>query len=85
MAVSVPAVADRTGVLGAVTAFWSAYVLTRPLGSSIADWMAAPHAHGGLGWGVGPVTLSWTPAILGFVGCLMVSRRDSVAPGAGRP
>ncbi|MFK4111332.1 hypothetical protein [Streptomyces sp. NPDC002176] len=90
VAIAVPAVAHRMGLLGAVTAFWSAYVLTRPLGASIADWMAASHAHGGLGWGVGPVTLSWTLAILGFVGYLTVSRRDTGGrrtvrePGADR-
>ncbi|MFF9375791.1 hypothetical protein ACF1BB_14720 [Streptomyces griseoluteus] len=94
VAIAVPAVAHRTGLLGSVTAFWTAYVLTRPLGASIADWMAASHAHGGLGWGVGPVTVSWTVAILGFVGYLTVSRRDTgsrrtapepVTPGADRP
>ncbi|WP_037801555.1 membrane protein [Streptomyces sp. LaPpAH-108] len=77
VAIALPAVAHRTGLLGAVAAFWAAYVLTRPLGASLADWMAASPVHGGLGWGVGPVTLSWTVAILGFVGYLAVSRRDT--------
>jgi uncharacterized membrane-anchored protein len=76
VAICVPAVAHRGGLLGAVAAFWSAYVVTRPLGASIADWMALPHSRGGLGWGLGPVTLSWTVAILGFVAYLAVSRRD---------
>ncbi|MER6350425.1 hypothetical protein ABT186_00865 [Streptomyces sp. NPDC001634] len=76
VAICVPAVAHRGGILGPVTAFWSAYVITRPLGASIADWMALPHSRGGLGWGLGPVTLSWTVAILGFVAYLALSRRD---------
>jgi uncharacterized membrane-anchored protein len=76
-AICVPAVAHRGGLLGAVTAFWSAYVITRPLGASIADWMALPHDRGGLDWGLGPVTLAWTVAILGFVTYLAVSRRDA--------
>ncbi|POX48139.1 hypothetical protein [Streptomyces sp. Ru72] len=76
VAICVPAVAHRGGLLGAVTAFWGAYVITRPLGASIADWMADPHSRGGLNWGLGPVTLSWTLAILGFVSYLAVSRRD---------
>ena len=76
VAICVPAVAHRGGLLGAVTAFWSAYVITRPLGASIADWMAVAPGRGGLGWGLGPVTLSWTVAILGFVAYLAVSRRD---------
>jgi uncharacterized membrane-anchored protein len=76
VAICVPALAHRGGTLGAVTAFWTAYVITRPLGASIADWMAVSPARGGLGLGLGPVTLSWTVAILGFVGYLAVSRAD---------
>ncbi|WP_119581125.1 hypothetical protein [Streptomyces europaeiscabiei] len=75
-AIAVPAVAHRRGSLNAVTAFWSAYIVTRPLGASIADWMAVSHSRGGLNLGLGPVTLSWTVAILGFVGYLAVSRKD---------
>jgi uncharacterized membrane-anchored protein len=37
----------------AVLAFWAAYVLTRPLGASVADWIGKPHAAGGLGFGDG--------------------------------
>ncbi|MEU6769955.1 hypothetical protein [Streptomyces sp. NPDC046759] len=76
VAICVPAVTHRTGLLGAVTAFWTAYVITRPLGASLADWMALPARRGGLAWGLGPVTLSWTVAIVGFVAFLAVSRRD---------
>jgi uncharacterized membrane-anchored protein len=75
-AIAVPAVAHRWGGLNAVTAFWAAYVITRPLGASVADWMALSHARGGLGLGLGPVTLAWTVAILGFVGYLAFSRKD---------
>ncbi|MEU6223768.1 hypothetical protein [Streptomyces sp. NPDC047042] len=75
-AIAVPAVAHRWGSLNAVAAFWAAYVITRPLGASVADWMAVGHARGGLDLGLGPVTLSWTVAILGFVGYLAASRKD---------
>ncbi|MBY8340508.1 hypothetical protein LXH13_16515 [Streptomyces spinosirectus] len=71
-----PALAHRLGALGPVTAFWTAYVITRPLGASLADWMALGHSRGGLGLGLGPVTLAWTVAIIGFVGYLAVSQRD---------
>ncbi|WP_330461214.1 hypothetical protein OIB37_32720 [Streptomyces sp. NBC_00820] len=77
VAICVPALAHRAGVLGPVTGFWTAYVITRPLGASTADWMAVAQQRGGLGWGLGPVTLAWTVAILGFVGYLAVSRRDT--------
>lgn len=52
------------------------FFITRPLDASVADWMAAGHGRGGLDLGLGPVTLSWTVAILGFVGYLAVSRKD---------
>ncbi|MET7614923.1 hypothetical protein ABZX97_28000 [Streptomyces seoulensis] len=76
VAIGVPALAFRVGALGAVAAFWTAYVLTRPLGASLADWMALAQNRGGLGGGLGPVTLSWTAAILGFVAFLTVTRKD---------
>lgn len=44
--------------LDAVLAFWLAYILTRPLGASFADWAGVSHARGGLGWGTGPVSFS---------------------------
>jgi uncharacterized membrane-anchored protein len=76
VAIAVPAIAHRWGGLKAVAAFWTAYVITRPLGASVADWMAVGHGRGGLAMGLGPVTLSWTVAILGFVGYLAFSRKD---------
>lgn len=79
IAIAVPAVAHRRFGLGAVPAFWIAYVITRPLGASFADWMGVSHARHGLGWGTGPVTLGWLAAIVALVGYLMVTRAD-VAP-----
>ena len=78
--IAVPAVAHRTLRLPAVPAFWFAYVVTRPLGASFADWMAVPHSAGGLNLGLGPTTLSWTAAILAFVAYLAVSRPDVGQP-----
>ncbi len=42
--------------LNATIAFWASYVLTRPLGASVADWLGKKPAAGGLGWGDGTVT-----------------------------
>ncbi|GAA0695498.1 membrane protein [Kitasatospora atroaurantiaca] len=75
--IAVPAVAHSRFGFGAIAAFWWAYVLTRPLGASFADWMAVPHARGGLNLGLGPVTLTWTLVILALVGYLATSRRDT--------
>src|SRR4051812_10016689 len=43
-------------------AFWTAYVITRPLGASFADWRGVSHARGDLGLGTGPVTAAWAVA-----------------------
>jgi uncharacterized membrane-anchored protein len=47
----------RANLLGPVAAFLSAYVLTRPVGSSIADWLAVSPLRGGLGYGTGMVSV----------------------------
>lgn len=60
-AICLPLVGWRLG-LNPVAAFWIAYVLTRPLGASAADWLADTK-HDGLGWGTGPVSAGWIMAI----------------------
>ena len=37
--------------MNAILSFWLAYILTRPLGASIGDYLASPNAEGGLGLG----------------------------------
>jgi uncharacterized membrane-anchored protein len=59
-----------------ILAFWFAYVVTRPLGASIADWLGKPTNLGGLGVGNGLVALIFTVVIAGFVIYLSVTRRD---------
>ncbi|MBY8876279.1 hypothetical protein [Actinacidiphila acidipaludis] len=41
----------------AVACVWAAWLTVRSLGVSFAQWLATPLAHGGLGWGQGPVTV----------------------------
>jgi uncharacterized membrane-anchored protein len=41
----------------AVGSFWFAYIVTRPLGASFADWLGADRSASGLGVGHGPVSL----------------------------
>jgi uncharacterized membrane-anchored protein len=60
----------------AVLAFWLAYILTRPLGASFADWMGKAQSLGGLGWGDGLVTLGLTILIVGFVVFLTFTHKD---------
>jgi len=75
--IAVPALAYRLVRLNAILAFWFAYIVTRPLGASFADWMGRPHSLGGLGLGTGPVSLVLALVIIGFVGYLTVTRADS--------
>jgi uncharacterized membrane-anchored protein len=60
-----------------ITAFWIAYVLTRPIGASFADWMGKSKSVGGLGWGNGHVSIVLTIIIIIFVGYMMLSRKES--------
>jgi uncharacterized membrane-anchored protein len=59
-----------------IFSFWFAYVITRPLGASVADWLGKPRTVGGLGIGDGPVSLVLAVLIIGFVSYLAVTRRD---------
>jgi uncharacterized membrane-anchored protein len=66
----VPAVAYGLRRKNPVLLFWVAYVLTRPLGASYADWMGKPTLVGGLGWGAGNVALALSGIIVVGVGTL---------------
>ena len=59
-----------------VFTFWLAYILTRPLGASFADWFGKPPAKTGLGYGDGPVALAMIILIVAFVAYLAVTRVD---------
>ncbi len=64
----IPLVGYRVLHWNGVLCFWAAYVLTRPLGASIADWLGKePNHGGGLGWGDGPVTLALIVLIIAAV------------------
>ena len=83
--IAVPALAYRLFKMNEVVAFWFAYVVTRPLGASFADWFSKPHRIGGLALGDGRVSLALTLVIVGFVGYLTVTRRDVSADAAPSP
>ncbi len=82
--------------LNAILAFWIAYVLTRPLGASIGDYLASPVREGGLGFGTVVTSLIFLSTILALVVYLTVTKRDLIAvpsvderlrgePAAGEP
>ena len=65
------------GVNG-VLAFWLAYILTRPLGASIGDWMSQhDHKYGGLGLGTTGTSYIFLGCILALVTYLSITRRDA--------
>jgi uncharacterized membrane-anchored protein len=79
--IMIPAVAWRFG-LNPVVAFWFAYVVTRPLGASFADWFSKPRAITGLNYGDGPTAAVLLVLILVLVAYTAVSRYDIQRPVA---
>ena len=61
----------------AVFAFWLAYIMTRPLGASFADWVGKPTAMAGLGYGTASVSIVLTLLIILVVVYLSVTRIDT--------
>jgi uncharacterized membrane-anchored protein len=57
-----------------ILAFWIAYVVTRPLSASFADWVGKPRS--GLGWGDGKATSLLALLIVALVAFLAITRRD---------
>jgi uncharacterized membrane-anchored protein len=70
------AVAHYRFRLNAVAAFWIAYILTRPLGASLGDYLSQPRADGGLGLGTTTTSVLFLTAILIVVVFLSVTRKD---------
>jgi uncharacterized membrane-anchored protein len=74
--IAVPALAYQLFSLNPIVAFWLAYILTRPLGATFADWFGRSHNLSGLGLGTGLVSLVLTIVIVILVAYLTVTRRD---------
>lgn len=75
--------------LGPVVSFWLAYVLTRPLGANIGDYLALDPSEGGLGLGTMATTVIFLATILATVVYLTVTGSDRTeatgpAPGTDR-
>lgn len=67
---------------GAVFAFWIAYILTRPLGASLGDYLSQPRHDGGLGIGTVGTSAVFLTAILALVVYLTVQKRTASAEAA---
>jgi len=70
-------IAWRLG-LDAVLAFWIAYILTRPLGASLGDYLSQTQANGGLGFGASITSVIFLVAILVVVIYLTYTHRDYI-------
>jgi uncharacterized membrane-anchored protein len=73
---AIPMAGRRLLGLNEVFAFWFAYIITRPLGASYADWLGVPQSLGGLNYGRGTVAVGLTIAIVVWVGYLWMSKVD---------
>lgn len=86
LAIMVPLAAWRLGVNPVLT-FWVAYILTRPIGASFADYFGMPADVGGLGIGHGPVSGVTLVLVAASIWYLSVTGKDrpspSGAPAAG--
>ena len=74
--IAVPAVAWRFFGLNEVVAFWFAYVVTRPLGASFADYFSKAHALSGLAFGDGPTAIVLNAAVIVLVAYVAITKCD---------
>jgi uncharacterized membrane-anchored protein len=74
--IAIPALAYWLLGMNEIFAFWFAYIVTRPLGASIADWMGWPHSVGGLGLGLGQISLAIAILVILLVGYLTITHVD---------
>jgi len=71
--------------MNAILSFWLAYILTRPLGASIGDYLASPTSEGGLGLGTNLTSILFLSTILALVVFLAISKRDVIRSGSPAP
>jgi uncharacterized membrane-anchored protein len=74
-----PAIGYLRFGMNSILAFWFAYVITRPLGASLADWLSKSPASSGLGFGTGKVSFVLAATIAGFVAYLSATGKDTPA------
>jgi uncharacterized membrane-anchored protein len=63
--------------VNAVLTFWLAYVLTRPLGASLGDWLSQARGYGGLGLGTTLTSIVFLAVIIALVAFLTLGRAAS--------
>ena len=83
----IPAVGWWRFGLNPIVAFWFAYIVTRPIGASFADWFSKPRAITGLGLGDGTVSGLALIVFLALVVYVSVTKVDvqGAAPHSEHP
>jgi uncharacterized membrane-anchored protein len=71
-----PALAWWRFGLNSITAFWMAYVVTRPLGASFADYISKSSSLTGIGFGNGPTAVVFALVTFVLVSYLAIARPD---------
>lgn len=79
--ITVTTVAWRLG-LHSVLSFWTIYVLTRPLGAPIGDYLSQSPSQGGLGLGATTTSVIFVMGILSTVSYLAVTKADVITGAA---
>src|SRR5215472_1687159 len=72
----IPVIGYRWFGMNSILAFWIAYVLTRPVGASFADWFGKPKSFHGLGYGAGTVALVLAVIIFILFAFLAITHAD---------
>jgi uncharacterized membrane-anchored protein len=62
-----------------VLLFWAAFVLTRPWGASVGDYLTKPIAKGGLNLGTFGASMILLAVLLGFMGAMSLRERSRSA------
>jgi len=75
--IALATIAWRFG-LNPVLSFWIAYIMTRPLGASLGDFLSQPQENGGLGLGATLTSAIFLAAILATILFLSVTKRDLI-------
>ena len=65
--------------MSSILSFWAIYIMTRPLGASIGDFLSQPSNHGGLGLGATMTSGIFVVSILLIVTYLSLTKRDVIA------
>lgn len=76
--IALVALAWKVAHLNPVLAFWLAYIVTRPLGASIGDYLSSPTGEGGRGLGTAGTSALFLATILAVVAYLARSKRDQI-------